>query len=948
MMYRMDKVSGKVKELSSKVKSDYILSEKEAGFSAAYIAGLVGSQRNNVTSDLNSLFKAGRLIKILGKPTLFFDREAFEKIFNVKLQGDSLCCKSLKELVNRENKDKERKSNGAFEDIVGNEGSLSVAIKQAKAAVLYPPSGLHAMILGDTGVGKSTFAEAMYRYGKEKSVFGEDSPFIVFNCADYANNPQLLISQLFGYRKGSYTGADQDKQGLIELADGGVLFLDEVHRLTPEGQEMLFTFIDKGSFRRMGEIRNERTARVLIIAATTEDPESSLLRTFLRRIPMVVELPPLKERKLGERFELIKDFFRMEAGRLKHNIIVDKEVFEALLTYNPLGNIGQLKSDIQLSSARAFLEFNLKELENVYVTVPFVPEYVRKGLLSLDKETRYNLDRMLEDSQYSFSLKQHTGKAAEAPRHDFIKYYYETIKQNLDNEISIQKTFRDFTQIVTQSMYKNSMFPDLIDDDVLDMVKLISDVVYDELGIMLDRSIYYSLALHFIYISRYDLRSIDSMTIPTDEEIKFRYSDIYRTSINIIKILERDFGICCPNYEAYFLTVVINSLKENRTESRVGVLVIAHGQETASNIACVANELLGTNHVNAINMPLDEKPDVILDRAVDVVKEADCGKGVLLLVDMGSLVTFESAIRERTGIEVRVLDNVSTLTVIEAARKSLMPNSDLDYIARSLVSMNLTLNERLKRRIDEEYSKNIKRVIYTVCASGQGTAFYLEKCIRDILAENRIFGVQVIPLSLANKKQFREIISDSAKDKNIVAVVGSIDLVMEDCPFISLQDIILNGGLKKLLKLVSPELTIENDDKCILEINREIIWKATTEAVEKYLQFLSSEKVLPCVRNCISILEDCIGTKLKDNIIVRAYIHIACMLERVLLKGNQLTAGVDTIKYSKENERLWTSARKSIKTLEEIFGIAVSDDEVYFIVELLKDESMANSFDESL
>jgi Transcriptional regulators containing an AAA-type ATPase domain and a DNA-binding domain len=947
-MNRIDRVSEKIKEISSKVKKEDILSHRDVGYSATYIADLVGSQRNNITTDLNNLFKEGKLIKIIGKPMLFFDREVFEKAFNIKLKEGNLCCKSLDEFIDTENKYKEEKPNGAFESIIGNDGSLSVAIKQAKAAILYPPSGLHSMILGDTGVGKSTFAEAMYKYGKEKGIFRDDSPFIVFNCSDYANNPQLLISQLFGYNKGSYTGAEKDNKGLLELADGGVLFLDEVHRLTPEGQEMLFTFIDKGFYRRMGEVKNERTARVLIITATTENPESSLLRTFLRRIPMVIKLPPLKERRLNERLALIKSFFKMEAKRLGHNIIVDKEAFEALLTYNPLGNIGQLKSDVQLSSARAFLEFNIEKLEDVYVTINFVPEYVKKGLLNLNKEIRSDLDKMLVDSQYNFSSRHSAGITLEAPKYDFIKYYYETIKQNLDSEINTQKAFESFTRIVTQRMYTNSMFSDLIDDDSLDMVKLIYDIVYNELGIILDKSICYSLALHFIYISRYDLRDIDCMSIPVNEEIKIKYSSVYRTSINIIKILERDFGICCPNYEAYFLTVVINSFKENKTLNHVGVLVIAHGNETASSIASVANELLAVNHVNAINMSLDEKPNDILNRAVEVVREIDNGKGVLILVDMGSLATFGTVIKDRTGIDVRVLDNVSTLTVVEAARKALMPNSDLDYITRSLINMNLTLNERLKRRIDEEYNKNIKRIIYTVCASGQGTAFYLEKNIRDILTENHIFNVQVIPLSLANKMQFREIISDSAKDKSIVAVVGSIDPMMEDYPFISLQDIVINNGLKKLLKLVSPELSINSNEGCILEKNREIVWRATTEVVEKYLQFLSSDKVLPCIRECITILENCVGTNIKENIIVRAYIHIACMLERVLLKENQLTAGVDIPKYIRENEHLWISVKSSIKILEEIFSITISDDEVYFIVELLKDESVTNSIDTSI
>ena len=64
----------------------------------------------------------------------------------------------------------------------------------------------------------------------------KDYPFVTFNCADYFNNPQLLLSQLFGHVKGAFTGADTDKIGLVEKANGGILFLDEVHRLPPDGQ----------------------------------------------------------------------------------------------------------------------------------------------------------------------------------------------------------------------------------------------------------------------------------------------------------------------------------------------------------------------------------------------------------------------------------------------------------------------------------------------------------------------------------------------------------------------------------------------------------------------------------------------------------------------------------------------------------------------------------------
>lgn len=128
----------------------------------------------------------------------------------------------------------------------------------------------------------------------------------------------VTYGQLFGYKKGAFTGAIEDKAGLVEKANGSILFLDEVHRLPPEGQEMLFYLIDKGRFRRLGD-ELERNVQVTIILATTESPDSVLLTTFRRRIPMVVELPDLNSRPLEERLDLIKYFFNKESCRTKKN-----------------------------------------------------------------------------------------------------------------------------------------------------------------------------------------------------------------------------------------------------------------------------------------------------------------------------------------------------------------------------------------------------------------------------------------------------------------------------------------------------------------------------------------------------------------------------------------------------------------------------------------------------
>ena len=90
----------------------------------------------------------------------------------------------------------------------------------------------------------------MYEYAKYMNLIQPEAKFGVFNCAEYAENPQLLMSQLFGYKKGAFTGALTDKPGLVELADEGILFLDEIHR-PADGQEMLFLLMDKWIYRRL-------------------------------------------------------------------------------------------------------------------------------------------------------------------------------------------------------------------------------------------------------------------------------------------------------------------------------------------------------------------------------------------------------------------------------------------------------------------------------------------------------------------------------------------------------------------------------------------------------------------------------------------------------------------------------------------------------------------------
>ena len=94
----------------------------------------------------------------------------------------------------------------------------------------------------------------------------------------------------------------------MEAADGGMLFLDEVHRLNSESQEKLFVFLDQGIFRRMGESEGWHKAKVRMVMVTTENLESNFLDTFLRRIPIVVQIPSLERERRARTFAVYLPF----------------------------------------------------------------------------------------------------------------------------------------------------------------------------------------------------------------------------------------------------------------------------------------------------------------------------------------------------------------------------------------------------------------------------------------------------------------------------------------------------------------------------------------------------------------------------------------------------------------------------------------------------------------
>lgn len=880
-MKRIDTVKKRLAELTT-----------EHGISAGVLAADLGLSRANVSNDLNILCKTGKAEKYGSKPVFY------------KITESTI--KQSAELM--------------LDAFIRSNRSLFHCVEEAKAAVLYPPHGMHMLFFGETGVGKSMFAELIYKYAHEKGCLSEKAPFIDFNCADYADNPQLLLSQLMGAKKGAYTGADTDRPGLIEKADGGVLFLDEVHRLPPQGQEMLFTFMDKGIYRRLGETEAQRSANVLIICATTENPKSNLLKTFVRRIPMIIKIPNLSERSTGERLNLISTFFTSESARLGKPISVSVNSVRSLLSYPCPNNIGQLKNDVQILCARAYSDYVSGKKSGICIVSLDLPDYIRKGLFS--ETSHRELWKRFIGINKRFCIFDSKSKAPLFTSDDSTGNIYDMIdermrelksvnadekqiekKLNSDIEVYFQKYMIQETCTQNFSNLKN-----LVGMDIIYTADEILSLASRELVRNFKDDVRYGLAIH-IYNSINRIRCGRKIVNPQLNNVRKKYPKEFSVALRSLKIINEKFEVEMPIDEAGFLTVFFNidCLGKN---TKVEVIVIAHGISTATSMAETANRLLGIeNAAVGINASLDESPQSVYKHLKDYLLSHPAKSGLLLLIDMGSLMNFAPKIQKELGINTKAIPLVSTLHVIEAARKSSLGYS-LDYVYNQTINVNNIAHETMPSIQAKDHLA--KMFIISICTTGEGSAALI-KNILDSQLNYHGSMCETIALRLTDIESIKEKLGTISKIGRIICIISSFSV---DFPTVhySLSEIIDGNAIEKIQKTVDSECTLES----------------IGNTFSTMLKNVDGKKLLAAVRSTVNCIESKSALTLTLDVKIGLFCHMGCMVDRLISK-KAINKFPNKENYSAHNHAILSIIKQSCVPLEKIFSITIPDDEIFYI-----------------
>lgn len=711
-----------------------------------------------------------------------------------------------------------------FSSLIGSNGSLIGQINQAKSAILYPPMGLHTLITGPSGSGKSFLAKKMYEYSMTTKNFKKGTHFEVFNCADYAKNPQLLLSQLFGHVKGAFTGATEDKKGLVEICDGGILFLDEIHRLPAEGQEILFYLLDQNLYRRLGETELTRKSKLLLIGATTENPSESLLLTFRRRIPISIEMPGYHNRTVAEKYEFIKLFFETESKRINKSFKIKRDVIKSLLAYSCEGNIGQLKSDIQAASAKGFLHATINQNKNVLIKFQDLSEVITEEIIRkeyFDKDIYPFSHSDLTINESDSGKKKETELIQLDTIYDFIENNYKNMREENYNEEEIrlrlsEKINREMQRLGNIS-YKEEMdyeiLKNIIGQKALETTKESFDIANKHLK-NLDDKIIFPLAIHLnSAINRFIL---DKVTLnPNLKNIQKEHPEEYKVAFLIKDFVDKQYSINLPLDEVGFIAMYLKNFRENIqiNTKKIGVVVLSHGH-VAKGMAEVANKLLGVKHAVGLEMELTDSSGLMLEKTIPIIKKANQGKGVLILADMGSLILFGDIISARTGVAVRVVGRVDTLMVLESVRRALIPEETLDEIANEIDSKQFLTGSTFVSPIKRN------KVIITLCLTGEGAAKVLKNYIESSMPDIRE-NLELIPMGFLSSEKTSTLIDKISHLNEIVAIVGTINPNYNSVPFISAEEIL--KGSNKLQTLLNKKIDVDNSNKLEKYIETELI-----------------------------------------------------------------------------------------------------------------------------
>lgn len=867
-----------------------------------------------VNHQLNKLFKEGALLKINTKPVYYLPVELIRlRLGNTPKQG---VYQSFEQLLAEYETD-------ILEGLIGATKSLADVLRQCKVALKYPNNGLPLLITGATGTGKTFLVKQLHDYAVGENILNSDAPLTIFNCAEYADNPELLSAKLFGYKKGSFTGADNDRDGLLKVSDGGILFIDEVHRLSSESQEKLFYFIDEGKYKPLGENREWSHAKVRLMFATTESLDDFLLDTFMRRIPIVTKVPSLDSRGYQEKREFLFHFLKKEARVVQVPIEINREVFNFLIEYSYPGNVGEMENLVKYLVGNAFVQQSSRK-GTIVITLSYLPKQMKTsalqgidlfdqelilisptGLLS-DPEADSFQERFVTmyqklDQQIDFFLSRKLTPLA------FIKECYQLI----EHYIATQTTGQLGETLISQQLRENLVH--------------IKQTMYENHQIELNKESYQLIQAYLELVFSHGSHRSENEQVTL---VMARLKEEFMAPFNQTHLLKELLTQFLPSentlstMDDLLMTVMMIYYNNSYTSEQIQGVIICHGFATASSIAQTANKMIGQRVFQGIDMDLDVSFDEITHKLRRYLSLHETRNGTLVLIDIGHTEDLRLAIQDRVEGPFAVIDNVSTKLALDVGFK-VINHENIAHLSESAAK------DHFSRYSLFEPEKPREKALIISCQTGIGTAQKLQEIFNQNMPSTDIIKLVVTDFDYLAKMKTN---TTFFARYEVIGVIGTTDPQVAGVPYLGLDEMMSEEGINYLQGMFGEYLSVKE----IHQLNNGLMQTLSLENLVTLLSILNPEKTIQLISEMIENWEEKFSISIPNNLRTALYIHISCMIERVITRTYVENQQADLSEFKREHGYFVETIKASLGKFESVYHVEVELSEIHYLHQLIR------------
>lgn len=874
-----------------------VSAETLAHFTTVDIASELLISRTLASQYLNELVRVGLIVKAGNRPVYYFHRKSLERLLQRPVEKTTY--RTVEDLMSS---GKAKVARG-FERAIGYDQSLAWCVEQLCAAVKYPPFGLPVLLSGPAGTGKALFAHLMLEYGQDEGIFPTDAKIVTVDCSRYQNDFARLADDYVG----------KNDTGLAARCAGGVLYFKDIDLLPVAAQELILSWVPSDATSQVDTLEGVATPR--FVFSTTQAPAAEIISTLVRRVPMVITVPSLRDRSPEEREELTMAFIKDEGRRMGVDILISRGAFRILSNATYKGNIRGLKSCITNCCAEAYLNNASDHIEiHTYQLPPSVLADNMYDMEDIDAkliDVTRGLDTAEEDYPTSLlsriSAAYDTYQVGGITDAEFVANISEVIRDREDY-LAFGHTVM-FGKVETYDRVVNDIIPSINTTYSIDLSRKSSFLISQELY----RQVFPSSAMSR-WKKHHGAQIHGALSVFAANQ-RFAYSVTERLSSEVVRML----GVEFDELTKLLVMGYVSSAARSKERRRSIGIVLCHGYSTATSMADAANRILHERIFEAIDMPYDQQVKDITGSLQQLCDRFAYCDEMAILVDMGSLEDIYKDLEAISSITLGVISNVSTALAVEVGAGLIAGRSVSDTLADAAEAC------QSHYRIIERSS--LADAIVFCSEGGIDGAEKIKALVAQSLGPE--LGVRLVACG------YRQLMSNGLEDAvfstyRVRAIIGTANPKLDSIPYIALEDLIAGNELAQIDNVFSGFLS----EAELSSFHRNLLKNMTLQNVVESITILNPTRLFGEIESAVRRLEQLTNERVGTGANVGLYVHLCCLVERLVTR-NPIENYTNEELFASEHQDFIEAFRSSFSDIATRYHVEVPVSEIAYVYDYI-------------